>query len=203
MEEVVIMNVPGNEVELLHSAREGHSTAAEKLFVNYLQESKSIRSLLRRSLSNCNDREEMLHEIYLQLISGQNNFRGEARLSTYIYQIARITVLQKFRRENMLKRRRIEGTVSELDGVAGDHNLSPEHHYCVQEGKRILSDLINQLPAAYRRAVQLRILDDLGYEEIADEMKLPIKTVYTKIHKGKNLLINFLKEKGLAKSLYN
>jgi RNA polymerase sigma-70 factor, ECF subfamily len=73
----------------------------------------------------------------------------------------------------------------------------------LKESRQILSDLIDELPEAYRHAVQLRILEDMAYEEIADEMKLPIKTVYTKIHKGKNLLIDALKSKDLAKSLYN
>lgn len=197
------MNPISNEVELLHSAREGYKPAGEQLYINYLQESKAIKSLLRRTLANGNDREEMLHEIYLQLMSGNNHFRGEARLSTYIYQVARITVLQKFRRESMLKRRRIEDSVSEIQELPDGLDSSPEHTYCLKEGRRILSALIDDLPQAYRRAVQFRILEEMGYEEIADEMKLPIKTVYTKIHKGKNLLINALKSRGLAKNLYN
>ena len=197
------MNLNTNEVELLHSAREGHKPAGEQLYVTYLQESKAIKSLLRRTLSNCNDREEMLHEIYLQLMSGNNHFRGDARLSTYIYQVARITVLQKFRRESMLKRRRIEGSLSEIQDFPDTLGASPEHMYCQKESREILSALIEGLPKAYRRAVRLRIIEDLGYEEIAERMKLPIKTVYTKIHKGKNLLIHTLKSKGLGKTLYN
>jgi RNA polymerase sigma-70 factor (ECF subfamily) len=192
-----------NEVQLLHSAREGHKSAGEQLYVNYLQDSRAIKSLLRRTLANCNDREEMLHEIYLQLMSGNNHFRGEARLSTYIYQVARITVLQKFRRESMLKRKRIEGSVSEIQDFPDGMQATPEQSYCLKESREILAALIEDLPAAYRRAVQLRILKDMGYEEIAEQMKLPIKTVYTKIHKGKNLLINVLKAKGLGKTLYN
>ena len=90
------------EAELLRKAREGDPKAAEVLFTEYLQNSRSIQGLLRRALPIPEDREEMLHEIYLQLTSGRNTFRGDSRLSTYVYQVARITVFQKFRRENTL-----------------------------------------------------------------------------------------------------
>src|SRR5262245_53680502 len=101
------------ETDLLRKAREGDRAASEQLYVRYLKESKSILGLLRRALPNPEDREEMLHEIYLQLISGTNTFRGESKLSTYIYQVARITVFQKFRRENTLKRGKIYRSVHE------------------------------------------------------------------------------------------
>jgi len=189
---------PCEEMQLLHSAREGHAPAGEQLFVSYLKESKSIRSLLRRTLSNVSDREEMLHEIYVQLVSGQNQFRGDARLSTYVYQVARLTVFQKYRRDNSKKRCRIEGRVEELEGVPDCDSASPERSCIRKEVRRILSDLIESLPEANREALRLRVLDDLSYEEVAGMLTLPIKTVYTRFHRGKRLLLLALKEKGLA-----
>ncbi len=192
-----------DEVQLLHNAREGHAVAAERLFVSYLKESRSIRGLLRRMLSNSSDREEMLHEIYLQLVSGQNQFRGDARLSTYIYQVARLTVFQKLRRDNMKKRKRIEGNITELDGVPARSQSSPEYNYVRKEARRILRELIEALPEAYRQALRLKVLDDLSYAEVAESLNLPVKTVYTRIHKGKRALSTELKERGLGSGLLN
>src|SRR5262245_27907182 len=96
--------IVNEEVELLRQAPEGNAAAAEKFYKEYLQDSRAIQGLLRRALPIPEDREEMLHDIFLQLTSGNNSFRGESRLSTYVYQVARITLLQKFRRENTLKR---------------------------------------------------------------------------------------------------
>lgn len=186
------------EIELLRRAREGNSQAAEELFTKYLKASRAVQGLLRRALMNPEDREEMLHEIYLQLVSGRNTFRGEARLSTYVYQVARITILQKFRRENALKRGRIYRTISEPFDIADQSQSNPEYHYSLRETREILTELIAQLPQAYREALRLRVLEDLSYDEIAQKMNLPMNTVSTKIHKGKKLLAVILREKGLT-----
>ena len=69
--------------------------------------------------------------------------------------------------------------------------------------RRILLELIDTLPDAYRQAMRLRVLDDLSYAEVAENMNLPVKTVYTKIHKGKRALSHGLKERGLASTLRN
>ena len=92
------------EIDLFKRAREGDQSAAEELFVRYLKESRPIQHCCDEHFQTLEDREEMLHEIYLQLISGGSSFQGKSRLSTYVYRIARVTVFQKYRRENTLKR---------------------------------------------------------------------------------------------------
>ena len=186
------------EIELLQRARNGDRNAGEELFVKYLKESKSIQGLLRYALSNPDDREEILHEIYLQLIGGQNIFRGDARLSTYIYQVTRITIFQKFRKENTLKRGKVYRQIQEPFDIADSEKSSPEYHYNIKQGREILSDLIGRLPEAYRETLRLRVLEDLSYEEIAQKLKIPLNTVSTKIHKAKKLLAVLFQEKGLS-----
>lgn len=186
------------EVQLLQKAREGDPAAGEKLFTEYLKDSRSIQGLLRRALPLPEDREEMLHEIFLQLTSGKNNFRGESRLSTYVYQVARITVFQKFRRENTLKRGKTYRTIVEATELADGVKTNPEYSYSLKQGRKILYDLIDRLPEPYRDAIRLRVVEDLSYEEIAKRLSLPINTVSTKIHKGKKLLALLLKERGVA-----
>jgi RNA polymerase sigma-70 factor (ECF subfamily) len=192
------ISVTSNEMDLLRLAREGDQSAAEELFTKYLQESRSIQGLLRRALSKKEDQEDMLQEIYLQLVSGRNLFRGEARLSTYVYQVARITLLQKFRRENTLKRGKVYRTISQTFDVADQNQASPEYVYSMKETREILLEILEKLPLAYRDVLKLRVLQDLSYEEIARQTGLPINTVSTKIHKGKKFLAMILKDKGLT-----
>jgi RNA polymerase sigma-70 factor (ECF subfamily) len=184
---------PDQEVQLLRLARQGNDAASEKLFLNYVQGSKSITNFLKRALKSPEDREEMMHEIFMRLITGQNEFRGDARLSTYIYQVARVTLLQKFRRENTLKRGRVYRILSTPVEVPAGRETSPDFIYTLKEVREILSELIEKLPQAYRDAMRLRILEDCTYEEIARKMGLPLPTVSTKIHKGKKLLAESLR----------
>lgn len=186
------------EVELLQKARAGDPQAAETLFTEHLQNSRSIQGLLRRALPLPEDREEMLHDIFLQLTSGRNTFRGDSRLSTYVYQVARITVFQKFRRENTLKRGRTYRTIVEATELADGVQSNPEYSYSLKEGRKLLHGLIEALPEAYREAMRLRVVEDRSYEEIAQRLQLPLNTVSTKIHKGKKLMAQALKDKGVT-----
>src|SRR5438309_343078 len=175
------------EVDLLQRARTGEAAAGEELFLKYLQGSKSIQGLIRRGLSNPQDREEMLHEVYLQLISGSNTFRGESQLATYIFQVARITLLQKYRKDNTLKRGKIYRTISEPIEIPDDSS-NPEYAYTIKEARELLKDLIAGLPETYREVLMLRVINDLSYDEIAKKLNIPVNTVSTKIYKGKKIL---------------
>jgi RNA polymerase sigma-70 factor (ECF subfamily) len=187
-----------SESDLLQQARSGDKKAGEELFVQYLQNSKSIQGLLRYALRNPEDREEILHEIYLQLITGRNLFRGDARLSTYVYQVARVTIFQKYRRENTLKRGKIFRRIAEPVDVADRPEASPEYFYRVKQARELILQMIQRLPDAYREALLLRVLDDYTYDEIAEKLKIPVNTVSTRIHKGKKLLSMIFKERGLS-----
>ena len=187
------------EVDLLNRARSGDKSAGEQLYIQYLQNSKSIQGLLRHSLSNPEDRQEILHEIYLQVLHGSNSFRGDAKLSTYIFQIARITLLQKYRRENTLKRGKIYRQIHEAPDVpANQESSSPEYFYKVKQARELIQELIDRLPETYREALRLRVLEDCSYEEIAQKLNIPLNTVSTKIHKAKKLLAVIFKEKGFS-----
>jgi RNA polymerase sigma-70 factor (ECF subfamily) len=175
------------EVELLEKARHGNLPALEELYVTYLKNSGMIQTLLRRALPS-DQREEMLHEIFVQLISGRHAFRGEAQLKTYIYQIARITIFQKFRKENTFKRGKLFRIISEDIDYRDPGLKSPEYTYRLKQARKIVHEMIEKLPLAYRDVLKLRVLKDFSYEEIAEEMNLPLNTVSTKIHKGKKLL---------------
>lgn len=186
------------EVELLKKARDGDKEASEELFVRYLRDSKPIQALLRRALSNAEDREEMLHEIYLQLITGGSSFEGKSRLSTYIYRVARVTVFQKYRRENTLKRGKIFRKIVEDTEIPADDSAGPDYSFSVKQGREIIRNLISMLPEAYRSVLELRVLKDRSYEDIAEDLKIPINTVSSRIHKGKKLLSEIMKERGFA-----
>ncbi|MCI0411180.1 RNA polymerase sigma factor [bacterium] len=186
------------EAELLRSARAGDTVACEKIFVTFLKTSKSIAGLLRQHLPNPEDREEMLHEIYLRLISSNNVFRGESRLSTYIFRVARITLFQKFRRENTIKRGRLFRIISDdAPSVADGIQSSPEYTYRMKEIREILSDLIARLPESYAEAIYLRVMEDLSYDEIGMKLSLPSNIVATRIFKGKKILMERLAEIGI------
>ncbi|MCI0446281.1 sigma-70 family RNA polymerase sigma factor [bacterium] len=190
-----------SEIELLKQARTGDVSALEMLYIRYLKGSRAIQALLRKAISRSEEREEMLHEIFLQLVSGRHAFRGESQLKTYIYQVARITIFQKYRKENTLKRGKAFRIFSELWEPQDPIKITPESSYSLKQATQLVKKMIEQLPVTYRDVLRLRVMNDLSYQEIAQEMKLPLNTVSTKIHKGKKLLLVDSREQKIRRLL--
>ncbi|MCI0612991.1 sigma-70 family RNA polymerase sigma factor [bacterium] len=190
-----------SEIELLKQARTGDVSALEMLYIRYLKGSSAIQALLRKAISRSEEREEMLHEIFLQLVSGRHAFRGESQLKTYIYQVARITIFQKYRKENTLKRGKAFRIFSELWEPQDPIKITPESSYSLKQATQLVKKMIEQLPVTYRDVLRLRVMNDLSYQEIAQEMKLPLNTVSTKIHKGKKLLLVDSREQKIRRLL--
>ncbi|HSE40078.1 MAG TPA: RNA polymerase sigma factor [Acidobacteriota bacterium] len=189
-----------SEIRLLEQARHGDHSALEELYSNYLKGSGAIQALLRKALPR-EQREDMLHEIFVQLISGRHAFRGEAQLKTYVYQIARVTIFQKYRKENTFKRGKSFRIISESSELQDLGRTNPESKYCLKQVRKIVHELIEKLPVAYKDALKLRVIKDFSYEEIAEEMSLPLNTVSTKIHKGKKLLLVSSQQHGVRELL--
>jgi RNA polymerase sigma factor (sigma-70 family) len=182
-----------NETDLLQRAKSGDLEASEKLFVFYLLESNVIKSLLRRVISDPEQRKDLLHEIFVDLITSKSNFHGDSSLSTYVYRVARTTVFQKFRRENTLKRGRIYRFLyPPMERLEGNSRRNPEYLYTLKEFREIVSKTICRLPEDFREPVRLRLMEERSYAEISAATKESISAVCYRVNKGKQLLAGYL-----------
>jgi RNA polymerase sigma-70 factor (ECF subfamily) len=57
----------------------------------------------------------------------------------------------------------------------------------------LMRTIVDNLPARYKQLVILRYFDERGYEEIADELKLPVGTVKAQLFRARDLLFNTIK----------
>jgi RNA polymerase sigma factor (sigma-70 family) len=182
-----------SEAELLRRAKKGDPEASEKIFVSYLLESTAIKSLLRKVVSDREEREDLLHEIFVQLMTSNSEFRGDSSLSTYIYRVARVTIFQRFRWENTLKRGRVYRFISPpMEKIEGNSRRNPEYLYTIKEFREIVSEKIARLPEAYREPVRLRVMEERSYAEISVAINEPMSSVCYRIHKGKQILAEYL-----------
>lgn len=123
--------------------------------------------------------EDLRQEIYVGIWLGLKHFRGESRMSTWIYRVAVNSALMALRSSKS----RIE-TVSVDFGLL---DLSSEIDDAQRENLQVLQSLINGLEDI-EKAIILLWLDECPYDEIADTLGLKRNTVATKIHRIKNKL---------------
>lgn len=169
-----------SDVSLLEKARSGDSSALDQLLARH------ERNVYRFGLRMCGDEEaarEVLQETLLAAFRGLREFRGEASLSTWLFQIAR-SFCVKERRKPVGEPARFSPLEGEALSVhAPDADV--DHHAHVRElGVAIQAGLLG-LPEAYREAVVLRDVEGLSAEEAAEVLGIEVGALKSRLHRGR------------------
>lgn len=173
------------EHELIERCRQGDETAFRELVDQF---KGLVFALTARSVPNRARAEELAQDVFLKVHRGLPYFRGDARLSTWIY---RITV-------NVLSQERPDLAGASLDEVRpgeSEPRLKPVTHdraFADLALKDRLDKAIQRLPIHYQVLVNGHYLKGLQYEELAAALNLPMGTVKTHLHRAKRQLRHLL-----------
>lgn len=151
---------------------------------------RTARSILKDDA----EAEDTVQEAYLLAYRNINQFRGDARLSTWLI---RIVVNEAISRSRKSSRRaeiiRIDGE-TDWDGqdveemMEGPTPEPPERAALRAETRRLLEKKIDELPAAFRIVFVLRAIDEMTVEEAALCLGIPEATVRTRFFRARSLL---------------
>ena len=146
---------------------------------------------LARRLTNSEEEAlDTTQEIFLRVWRGLPGFRGEAKLSTWVFQIA-WNYLRAHRRK-MGRSLQVVGEdmngAQELVEVAKDSGPDPERRASASELLDRIEGALVQLPEHYRVVVWLRDGEGLSYQEIADALDVPIGTVRSRLARARQTL---------------
>ena len=152
--------------------------------------------LVHRMLGRRDEAEDMAQEVFVQVFKAIGQFRGDSKLSTWIYRIA-VNLCKN--RIKYLSRRH-DGAQDELETVAERAPLSeakgltsgaiarPDQVLEGYQAEQIVQRCMAEIEAEFREVLVLRDVEDLSYEEIADITGLADGTVKSRIHRARNLL---------------
>ncbi len=151
---------------------------------------RPVWRLARRLTKNDEEALDTTQEIWLRVWRGLSGFRGEAKLSTWVFQIA-WNYLRAHRRK-MGRRMQVfsdhaESAASALE-IARDRQADPERRAASSEILDRVEVALDQLPEHYRIVVWLRDGEDLSYQEIARVLDLPIGTVRSRLARARATL---------------
>jgi RNA polymerase sigma-70 factor (ECF subfamily) len=152
--------------------------------------------LVFRMVGRRSEAEDMAQEVFVQVFKAVGQFRGDCKLSTWIYRIA--TNLCKNRVKYLARRH--ERSQAELEPVAERAPLDEAKGVTyggvarpdqIVEGlqlESIVHRCIAELDPDFREALILRDVEDLSYEEIGEITGLPDGTVKSRIHRARSML---------------
>ena len=169
---------------------------------------RRVFALVFRMLGRRDEAEDLAQEVFVQVFKAIDQFRGESKLSTWIYRIA--VNLCKSRTKYLSRRH--AGSQEDVDAMAERVPFSAAKGVSVAgvsrpdelvEGMQlevVVKRAIAQIDPEFREVLVLRDVEDLSYEEIASITGLPDGTVKSRIHRARAQL-RALVEKAMGESL--
>lgn len=145
-----------------------------------------------------NDREEafdLTQEIFISIHAHMDKFRADAKLTTWIYRIARNQCLNRIKYLKRRGRGRSEefGEVNELSITESMGGMQrPDDALMSSDERALVRRAVQFLDEDQRALVVLRDVEGLSYEEIMDITELPEGTVKSRLHRAREKLAGIL-----------
>ncbi len=173
-----------SERELVERCRAGDEHAFQELVDRYKD---LVFALIARTVQDRSRAEDLAQDVFLRVHRGLPYFRGEARLSTWMYRIVANVCAQDAGRptavsiEDERVRAQVTASTAVRDQRFGDLELRDR-----------LEKAVARLPPHYRFLVAAHYLNGVRYEDLADALQLPLGTVKTQLHRAKQQLRRLL-----------
>ena len=182
------------DAALVERVQKGDKKAFDLLVLKY---QRKIIRLLSRMIRDQNEIEDVAQEAFIKAYKALPQFRGDSAFYTWLYRIAintaRNWMSQNSRRPSAPNSNVTDNdeTFSEIDNLTDSH--SPEAEMVSREIAASVNETIESLPEELRRAIVLREIDGMSYEDIALAMNCPIGTVRSRIFRAREAIASKLR----------
>ena len=170
-----------SDEELIVAARQGDEGALEELL------NRHERQVYRFGLRMCGseeDAKEVLQETLLTAFKGLHAFRGDAELSTWLYQVARSHCFRTRRRRAGVPEEHLSLDSPAASEVPTEGQPPDEVSHARQMGE-VLQAAILALPESYRETLILRDVEGLSAEEAAKVVGIEVRALKSRLHRAR------------------
>jgi RNA polymerase sigma-70 factor (ECF subfamily) len=144
---------------------------------------RKIFALCFGMLSREEDARDAAQETFISAYRNLGNFRGEAKVSSWLHRIAVNQCLTRQRRSKVRSESSLEDESSANEAAfASPNGLNPAK--ITEQNERVagVRTAVNSLPAELKQVIVMKEFEELTFQEIADALELPISTVKSRIY---------------------
>lgn len=147
-------------------------------------------------LRNNDEALDVAQEVFVEVFGSVQNFRGDAKLSTWLFRIAVNRSLDQLRHRNRQKRMSqltqilTLGQNDPAERIPG--GKTPAEELENTDRQRALNLALAKLPESQRVAFTLSNYDDLSYQQIAEVMKVTVSAVESLIFRARSNMKKYL-----------
>lgn len=180
------------DYKLVQKAKKGDQQAYAELMGRYRD---SIYYMLLKMVNNTSDAEDLMIEAFGKAFKNIDQYTPSFAFSTWLFKIATNNCID-FIRKRRTSTISIDQTSEdqEIQSITIQSDTPDPEEYMINDQKiKLLRDVVSKLKPRYKILVELRYFNEYSYEEISDELKLPIGTVKAQLFRARDLLYNILK----------
>ena len=150
-------------------------------------------------MTNPHEAEDIAQEVFDKVSRSLGNFKGESKLSTWLYRIATNAAIDRMR-SSSFKRSSEHTSIEDITGIEDrnvwlDHNKSSTDQTVIhKEMSECIREFIDKLPSDYKTVILLSDLEGFQNKEIADILQVSLDTVKIRLHRARAKLREILNE---------
>jgi RNA polymerase sigma-70 factor (ECF subfamily) len=183
------------DLQLVDKARLGDQAAFAKLIDRYRE---SVYFTMMKMVRNADDADDLTIEAFGKAFSRLDQYSPSFAFSTWLFKIASNNCID-FMRKKRVKLTSMETGITKDNGEsirydAKSNTLDPEETIIHNQKVKHMRELVSQLKPRYRELVEKRYFEELSYEEIAEELDLPLGTVKAQLFRARDFLAQMMEQ---------
>ncbi|MFN5984908.1 MAG: RNA polymerase sigma factor [Fluviicola sp.] len=183
------------DLQLVDKARLGDQAAFAKLMDRYRE---SVYFTMMKMVRNADDADDLTIEAFGKAFSRLDQYSPSFAFSTWLIKIASNNCID-FMRKKRVKLTSMETGITKDNGEsirydAKSNTLDPEETIIHNQKVKHMRELVSQLKPRYRELVEKRYFEELSYEEIAEELDLPLGTVKAQLFRARDFLAQMMEQ---------
>lgn len=183
------------DLTLVEQAKNGDQAAYASLMERYRE---SIYFMMMKMVRNSDDADDLTIEAFGKAFSRLDQYSPSYAFSTWLFKIASNNCID-FIRKKRIKLTSMDTGFTNDDGEsiridAKSSTLDPEESMVHNQKVKHMRNLVSKLKPRYRELIEKRYFEELSYEEIADELNLPLGTVKAQLFRARDFLAQMMNQ---------
>ena len=184
---------------LIRRAQRGDADAFEQLL---LEHQKNVYNLCYRMAGNPDDAMDLSQETFLRAWRFLDQYQFASAFSTWLYRLCSNICIDFLRRRR--RQQTVPLTIEDADGeeqtyAVPDAQPLPEEQVELKLTRETLAAAMAQLLPEHRAVLQLRVVNEMSYEQISDVLDIQIGTVKSRLSRARNQLKKILERGNLSR----
>ncbi len=195
-ESCTLSDKAGKDYELVLRARDKGDQKAYASLMNSYRE--PVYYMLLKMTGSTTDAEDLTIEAFGKAFKAIDTYTPNFAFSTWLFRIATNNCID-FIRKKRTQTVSMDYLYSDIDGEEvginiASENPDPEELIIDRQKKDALREIVAKLKPHYKILIELRYYDEKSYEEIAEQLQIPIGTVKAKLFRAREFLLQLVKD---------